>query len=530
MSDELVTYGSEVNRREFVRRTGIVGGALLAGPAILNSCTSSSNQTSRSPVGKPRRGGTLRVGIFGGSNADTLDANSWFTTADLARAKALFSPLVTYGPNLEYELVLAESVEPNADASVWTIRLKPGIKFHDGKDLTADDVIFTFDRIITNNLFGSIGFEAVDLNNIDKLDPLTLRLNLKHPSFVFLPALASSFGWIQPVGYDPKKPPIGTGPFQFKSFQPGQQSTFVRNPNYFVEGQPYIDELVIIDFADDTARLNALIGGDLSLADQLPGSQVTNVNNTQGYAIVNSTTGSNSRPFAMRVDVEPFRDVRVRQALRLVVDRPQMIELAAGGYATLGNDLFARGTCDDSTLPQHHQDLEQVRFLLKAADAEGLKMEIVTAPAGNTMVESAQVFAQQASEAGISVSVKVATYETLYGDNWLSWPFAQGVWWAWDYLQMAASSSLPTSPFNETHWTDPRFTSLYDEANRTVDDAKRCEIVHEMQGIQLDTGGYIIPYFPNTVDGYSTKVAGLEESHTGVALNYYAFERLWFTS
>ena len=172
----------------------------------------------------------------------------------------------------------------------------------------------------------------------------------------------------------------------------------------------------------------------------------------------------------MRVDTAPFSDVRVRQALRLVVDRQQMLDLVFGGFGTLGNDLFGIWAPEyDHSLPQRHQDIDQAKSLLKAAGAEGLHVTLVTSDIAQGTVLAAQVFAQQASAAGVSVSVDDVTVNEFYGTNYLKWPFAQDYWFYNFYLPQVSLATLPTAPFNETHWNNARYNSLYAQAIATTD-------------------------------------------------------------
>lgn len=526
-----IDSGLTMGRREFL--SGLAGAAILgAASPFLAACAASEPSPTGSPVTgpttSPRPGGTLRLGMLGGSSADTLDIQSSVTYPDFARGIALYSGLARYNADLELETDLAEFIEPREDAMAWRIRVKEDVTFHHGKTLTADDVIFSLARIIDGGLYGSIGLTAVDLKNIKKLDERTIEVPLTQPSMVVLPSLAIIWAYILPEDYDPNNP-VGTGPFMFKSFEPGRESTFVRNPDYFVEGKPYVDELIITNFDDDNARLNALLGGQLHLIDQVPFTQVSALE-ASAFKIVESQT-SMITPFTMRVDEAPFDDVRVRQAMRLLIDRQQMIDLAVAGRGRLGNDLFGRDfPCFDPSLPEREQDLDQATSLLRAAGYGDLSVELVTSNVAPGLVEAAQVFAQQARSAGVKVTVNRVTPGEFYGDNYLSWVFAQDFWISLDYLLQVAYSMLPGSFFNETHWNDERYVKLYEEANRTLDDGTRCEIVHEMQRIDYEEGAYIIPYHPNIVDAHSSAIEGVVSSKTGLPLNSYRFEEIWFTA
>jgi peptide/nickel transport system substrate-binding protein len=519
-------HSQKLTRRQVLVRGGT---AALGLPLLLDardasgaSLTETSDTQSR-----PKRGGTLRHGVIGGSSADTLSAGSPVAYPDFARFSALYNGLSRLNAaTLQTELELAESIEPNANASEWTIRVHDGIEFHNGKTLGVEDIVFTFNRIVTKKLFAALGLQGFDAKNTIKLDKRTLRIKLHAPSVVFGEQLANINATIVPVGYDPKKP-VGTGPFMFRSFTPGQQSTFVRNPNYYVSGKPYLDSVVIVDIADDSARLNALISGSIDVADNIPPQQASSIKAASGLGLVTSKSVS-WNPFTMRVDRAPFDDVRVRQAFRLIVDRPQMIQLARDGYGTIANDMFSGNPpAGDPGFPQRHQDLARAIALLKKAGKENLSVQLVTSDIASGVVQAAQVFAQQAKGAGVTVKIKNVTAGEFFGKNYTQWTFAQDFWFATGFLLQVTLGSLKSSPFNETHWNDPKYVKLFSEANRTPQPSKLYPLIHEMERIDYDRGGYIIPYYNNILDAHSSKVGGLTPSRTGLPLHDYRYEQLW---
>lgn len=477
----------------------------------------------------PKRGGRLLVGIAGGGAKDKLDAHAPTSGPDIARVFALYEPLAMRNAKYEFEMMLAESITSNATADVWTVRLKPGIEFHNGKTVAADDVIATIQRIIDpkNPKWGAAGLSDVDPKGMRKLDERTVEIALTSPFAEFDLQIGQYGNGIVPADYDPAKP-IGTGPFNFGSFTPGDRSVFPANKNYRREGQPYVDELVIIDFPDDTARINALLGGQVQAIDNLPFSQTRVMGVTPGMKALVAQTGA-WLPFTMRVDQAPFDDVRVRQAMRLIVDRKQVIAQALSGQGDVANDMHSPfDPCYAADLPQRIQDLDQAKSLLKAAGRDGLQVELVTSGVAAGVVEAAQVLAEQARGAGVAITVRKVDPGVFYGDQYLKWTFAQDFWFTRDYLQQVASCALPTSPFNETHWNNEAFQKLIAEGRRTLDKTKRCAILHEAQKIEHDEGGYIVWGFRNQVDAYSAKVAGFEPAKTGTPLGNYNFAAVHF--
>ena len=282
----------------------------------------------------------------------------------------------------------------------------------------------------------------LDLQNAKVLNATTLQLPCKTPFSTFVDSLVNPFCLMVPEGYDPKSPD-GTGPFKYKSFTPGVRSEFPRNPNYFENGKPYADDLIITDIPDETSQVNALLGGQVNLINFLSSDSLAALQTGSVNVVISKTGGWN--PITMRVDTAPFSDVRVRQAMKLIVDRPQMLDLVFGGHGRIGNDVF--GYYDplyDHSLPQRHQDIDQAKSLLKAAGHENLTVTLTTsAGIGQGIVKTAQVFAQQAKAAGVTVNVNAVTASTWFGQDYLKVPFGQDYWFYLPYLVNVPQVTIP---------------------------------------------------------------------------------------
>jgi len=515
-----------LTRRSFLKASGL--GTVALGTTGLAACSTGTQSTSGS---RPRRGGAFRAALSGGTSSDSLNPLATVNGLDNARAQQLFDPLLTLDADVRPVLALAESVEPNKDATLWRLRVRKGVTFHNGKPLTADDVIFTF-RLALNPkspLPPANVLAPVDVANLKKLDTYTVEIPCSSP-FATLPeniaGIYYTFG-VVPVGFDVKHP-VGTGAFKFKSFTPGVQSVFVRNPDYWMDGLPYFDSITLSDYSDETAQINALASGQADVVDLLATAGARTVIANGNHVVF--SPGGGWTPFTMRVDQVPFRDVRVRQAMRYIVDRKQMLNLVFGGHGTLGNDVFSIwDPAYDHSLPQRESDPALARHLLHQAGYDNnLTLTLVTAPIAQGTVSAAQVFAQQARAAGVTVNLQQTTVTDFYGSNYLSWTFAQDFWYYSPYFAQVAQATLHKSPFNETHFDNPRYQQLYREGLATLDTTKRSEIAHEMQMIDYSEGGYIIPYFPPVIDGYSSRVKGVIHSKTGLPFNKYNLKALWF--
>ncbi|MBV9169012.1 MAG: ABC transporter substrate-binding protein [Chloroflexi bacterium] len=512
-----------LTRAEFVKGATWAGAGLALG--ALGACGGTSKSTT---TARPRRGGTLKIAFIGGGSSETLDPNGPVADVDDARAENLFDPLVSLAPDLSLAHYLAESFEPNAAFDAWTVRLRSGVTFHDGSPLTADDVIYTLRRI-ANPKLGLVGLyiaNFINANGIRKLDRLTLRIPLTQPNTLLPYFFAFDYMAIVKNGTTSFNHPIGTGPFKFVKWKPGQYSTFTRNENYWQHGKPYVDTLELVSIPDATARYDALLGGQVDAIESISYAQATSQKQSKQFRVLEAQ-GSNMVPIYMAVDLEPFRDVRVRQAMRLIANRPQLVEEAQSGYGTIGNDIYGKHLPHyDTALPQRTQDLEQAKHLLKAAGREGLHVTLNTSTVATGMLESATVFARQAAGAGVTMSLNQQPSSIYFGPVYLKENFAQSEWFTEPLVTHYAKSLVQGAPFNETHWHNARFQSLYDQVLAESNSAKQQDLYNELQKLLWDEGGYLIWGFYPILDGVGHRVGGMRPSPLG-PLGGKAFTDVW---
>lgn len=502
-----------LTRRSFLAGAGAATGLLASGAPRVSAAT-------------PKKGGDLRIAATGGGSGDTVDPHKLINGVDFVRSMPLYDPLVTQGRNAQIDNVLAESLEPTKDAMSWTIKIRKDITFHDGKTLKASDVLFSYRRTADpeHPLNNANAFQMIDLKNARVIDDVTLELPMLSPMSV-LPEMIAGVS-IVPEGYDPAKP-VGTGPFKLQSFTPGEQSISVRNENYWKSGLPYLDSITVIDtFQDATAAFNALQGGQAHVFPDVPLVLLNQVVEGGPIKILMSEP-SKWTPFTMRVDQPPFDDVRVRQAFRLILDRKQLVRIAFNGHAAVGNDLFSNWSPYYDSSRVRDQDLDQAKFLLKQAGKSDLAVELTTSDVSAGVLQSAQVFARHAKDAGVTVNVNQVAPDVFYGENYLKWTFAQDYWYSNPFFNQVLGGSLPDSSFNETHWADPKYIQLFNEALQTIDFDKRRELALAMQAIDFDSGGYIIGTYNQTADLMASNVNGFLPSKTGQPLGMFNFEEVW---
>ena len=368
---------------------------------------------SRALAQTPVRGGTLRIGLIGGgASVDTLEPNADALSPELAQSarQLCFSKLADVAPDGSFVLQLAESMEPNADATVWQVKLKPGVTWHDGSELTADDVIYTFKRILdpANADLGPArgSIDMIDPNGLEKVDNTTLIIKLVRPWSDLISAVGQRY--ISIVKNGAKGPWtvenfIGTGAFKLTEWVPGERYVYVRNENYFETGKPYLDGIEAIGIPDPVARVNALLAGQVDCICDVAPSQAQLIEQA-GFEL-NVNPGGGWTPLVMNTTLPPFDDVRVRQAMKHLMDRDQSIESGLQGYGTIGNDVPARwDPLYNLDLPQRTFDPDKARFLLEQAGQLDTQFVLHGSDADANMMPLALIFEQGAKKAGVNAA------------------------------------------------------------------------------------------------------------------------------
>ena len=454
--------------------------------------------------------------------------------ADQLRLLLSFEPLLHYDAdwNISFEHGIAESVEAVA-ADHYIVKLKDGPTWSDGKPVTADDVLYSFERRLDPDSEAPLKpmIALLDLSGVTVVDDHTIDFKLKQGAVTFMNVLAEYTMTVVPRGYKrfagDVSTQIGSGPFILDSFTPGSESVHKRNPNYWYNpDMPYVDEVQVIDFADQTALLNALKSGDVDPIVDIPFGEVEALGQEDGITILESAAGS-WLTITMAVDQAPMDKPQVRQAMRLIADREEMLNRVLAGHGSVANDLYGRfDLCYAKDIPQRTQDIEKAKQLLEEAGEAGMTIDLFAPddPAG--LPELIAVFAEQAKAAGITVNAQVLDGGTYWGDEYTKRTFATDFWGTRPYLVQVAAGSLHDATYPDTHWPPAEgvgadFEENYLEALGTVDDDARCEIIHQMQQDEWDNGGLLIPFFNNLIDAHASDVKGFEARPNVLNLDHY---------
>lgn len=497
------------SRREFLARLSAAG----LGVAAAGSLGPLESAFAAPRLATPARGGNLRIGYLGNGTSETYNPALANTPIDSLHGFAVFDPLVRSGPYHGYEPGLAVGWQHNKNATVWEIRLRDGVTWHDGKPFTADDVIYTFRTLGKPSHLGHYAGVQLRLRDLKKLSNTLVHVPVVRP----IADLRAYFNYFNAAivvqnGAKDFSKPIGTGPYKLTSFTPGQRSVLAANRDYWDHPRPYPDQVDLISIDDDTARLNSLLSGQTDICGLLNFAQGRAGLKDKRYR-TNVGYGGFGACFNMRVDKAPFTDVRVRQAMKYLANRPALIQTALSGFGDVLNDIPGKGYPHyNSSLPQRHQDIAKAKSLLKAAGQSDIQFTLQTTDAGLGQLQAAEAFIQQCKSAGISgAQLKVEPVSSYYNPAILftKMTFAQNIW-AISSLNAFYSQALTRgAPLGETHWHSASFDRLYYAAQGETNPAKAQRLWNQVQKIQHDQGGYIFWAEVHGVDAVSHKVVGL---------------------
>ena len=535
--------------RPVSRRSMLTGSLALAAVGLsAAACSGSTKRATPSaatttsfaggPVkgGTPTKGGRLRVGVVTAGEAETISVFTGVSTPDIIRIYALHDPMFFPAEGGKVTGGLVEQAVPNASATVWTFHLRRGVTFHNGKSFNADDIVYTIKKSWANpaNAYNSVLASIVDFAGVRKLDEYTVRVPLKLALAQFPSVTCILNCYVVQAGTTKFDSGVGTGPFKMVSFQPGKQSTFKANPNYWMTGRPYVDELVVdSSYAIPQTCLNALLAGDVDVVPGVPPALAA-ASSKNGGLVLGNQPGPGFVAPVFRVDRPPFNDMRVRQALKLIPNRPNYTSVAFDGYAVAGND------CPGYTDQFWAQDLksthdpDQARSLLKAAGHDNLNITLRTADIFPGQSATATLFKQDALAAGVKVQISQVSPTTYYtaAAGFLTRDFS-----VTDYntgvnslATFYLTAMTANGPFNESHWGGKTaFGSknvLLFDALGEVDPAKAGDKWHAVQEREFHEGPYIIPANTNWVDAYTPLVRGVQTT-TVLNCGNFDFSGAW---
>ena len=497
---ELIEHMTADGRRGRISRRNFIQFAVAAGMTVSSA---SALWSSGVLAATPKKGGKFRLGSHDGNTSDTHDPGTYVTFSTIQLAHTFRSYLTQITPENELGPDMADSWSASDDASQWTFQLNKNASFHSGKPFTADDAIASLNHHRGEKTTSAAKALLKDVADIVKNDDHSITVKLSGGN--------ADFPWLMTDYHIPMCPGNadgtlewqsgdGAGPYKIVNNEFGVGSSLARHDGWHGEGA-YFDEVEITVLNDPNARQTALVTGDVDAVTQLELKTLALLQRDPNIEVDNVPSGA-AITMPMFCDVEPFNDVNVRLALKLAINREEIIEKIAFGTAIPGNDVHVSPNMPYwADLPQRKYDPDKAKDHLKQAGKENLTVNLSTADSVYSgAVDLCVLYSEQAKAAGININVVREPNDGYYSDVWLKKTFTMVQWGARPTPdQMFTLAYKDDAAWNESHWQNKRFNELLLLAKAELDQEKRTEMYREMQELARDDGGTIIPMFTNFV-------------------------------
>lgn len=523
MPNKIKQYQNELKngvlpRREFIK---------LAAAAGISSTSLGLLLSSNAHAQTPKRGGRLTVGVESSQQSNSIDPARYYSDSDLLRGFALYDTLVNRGPDLSPTPQLAVSWESNADASKWVFKLRKGVQFHNGKEFGAEDVIYSLQHHLGEKSESPAKAYLSQIKEMKKIDKHTVEFTLTSPNAELPIILSDTRVHMIADGYtDFTTTTNGTGPFKVKEFKPGSTYIFERNPNYWGSEGPYIDEIEYIGIADPTARVNALLSGDIDLMMSLDPKAAHLIERSQNFNLLRAESGMHSGLVMMR-DREPTANKNLRMAMKYGIDREMILKNVYKGYGHIGNDhpISSFDPYYNSDIPQRAYDPDKARFYIKKAGMENKSMDLYSsAVTGVGSIPSCEILQETAKAGGVNLNLHKVSADSYWSSVWMQKPMCTTTWPARPIPDLMFSIAYKgDAKWNETVWKNDRFDKLLLQARSETNFDKRKAMYGEMQNMLQQDGGIIIMAFLDTLDAANKKVKGITPHPSGpLGFNQFA--------
>ena len=431
-------------------------------------------------------------------------------------------------PDLERSV--ASSWEVNEDGTVWTFELPEGILFHDGKEMTSRDVKFTYDRLRDPEIGATTVEMYSNIVDISTPDDYTIVFELENVNPTFLIDLNPH----QSMILDADNPDYdtvynGIGPFVVDEYVPEDRITFNRNENYWrsdSEGTqlPYLERVELVIMQDASTRMEAMRGGQTQLTTSVPGEFIDVLDAEEHLQVVTGPSNTH-HTIRMRSDVEPFNDVRVRQALKMATNRSEIAEVAYEGVASVGLDTPIGPAYGDLFFgkPEPERDIEQAKELLaEAGYPDGLELTLVCVES-SPIADIAILWQEQMKDIDVNVDIELTSSDNYYS-QWLDLDLGITSWGSrvnpYHYFALAYVTG---AQWNETHFSDPELDELVSALSVELDDDERVRLYHEIQQIMFERGPVIIAGFVQNVFAMDNDLQGLNPHIEKESLDFTEF-------
>jgi len=505
-----------LSRRQILKAGGLALGALAVGrPAAAQT---------------PKPGGTLISAQA--TEATGLDPQLVPALSRSRRSPLMYSQLVRFDETMTPRPELAESWETSKDGLAWTFKLREGVKFHDGQEMTSADVKFTFDRLFEKSP-GKSDFIAVD--RVEPAGKYAVKFTTREPFAGLLAALGGFWGFIiSEAGIkkhgDLNKAALGTGPFMLADWKVEQQLVLKKHPGYFKKGQPYVEELIVRTIPDEANIVAALRTGQIQHAF---------IEDNKNYNLLKdekSLTGYRSSRLGydylnITATRGPLKDVRVRQAISWAVDRSQVLRVAAAGFGRLTAPATAPmrqwQLPEEAWMKYYKPDVEKAKKLMaEAGQSGGFTVKCMVIPTFPTMVSGAPVIANQLKRIGITMEIENVEY-AIWIKRWLAHDFDMTMNTTPGYADPDTAffrALHSTKGQNWNSWSVPELDALLEDGRRTMDQKKRKEIYDRVQIMILENVPHLWLFSADTIDFTQANVKGFKQHPTTLL---YGLDSAW---
>ncbi len=536
------------SRREFLRTTTLLGLSATAAYSMASKIVGEDVLPSyvSSALAGQKKGGVLKFGMNVQEMADPA-TYSWTQKSIIARH--IIEYLVETGPDNITRPYLAKSWEASDDLKTWTFHLRKGIKWSNGDDFNADDVVFTFTRWLdpktgSSNLglFNAMleetgekdakgkAIKRMTKNAVQKVDAHTVKLNLNTPVLSIPENLYNYPTGIvhrnfEKEGGDLSKNPVGTGPYTLTKFKVGEIAVLKKRKEPYWGGEVFLDEIRFIDLGEDPgAYLAAIASKQVDGIYQLDLTTLEAAKNIPGIKVI-SIPSTQTGVIRMKVNKKPFTDIRVRKAVQKCCDAQRQLDIAHRGLGIVAeHHHVAKIHPEYFALPPFKQDIEGAKKLLaEAGYANGLEL---SCNVGNTdgvwEQDSVAVLKEDAAKAGINIKInKMPTAQ--YWDNWTKAPFSLTSWTHRPLAVMVLGLAYRTGvPWNESSYANPEWDKALTEAESTLDVESRRAKMEKVEKILQDDAVMVQPFFRSVFTAVRDDVVGFEMHPT----RYYRFHKV----
>ena len=516
-----------LTRRDAIARGAALG---LSVPAMMVlGAVGSAPLRAAAQDAEAKTGGTLRVGLT--ADPAELDPHKTSLTAAWHVLEHVYEGLVTTNAALEPVPALAETWEISEDGLTYTFNLRQGVTFHNGREFSAEDVKYSFERILDPETASPSISDLSSIETIEAVDPATVVITLKAPDSSFLAKLMGTSIAVVPqeeveANGDLMQVAVGTGPFQFVEYVPNSVVRLERYAEYWDEGQPYLDGLEMQIVPDNTSRTTALVTGTVDFIEYAPVQDLPIFEADETIKIAGDQN-TNIRYMAINVSREPFTDVRVRQAIAMVIDRGPIIDSAVFGAGTATNILFPESYWAGFPSEIPEPDIEGAKQLLaEAGYPDGFKTSILSWAQYAFLSNAAIVIQEQLKQIGIEAELELQE-NAIYLENYFAGNFDLSVTGTSAYVDPndVVLANFGTGESNNgIGYSNPEMDELIAEAMAETDQEARAEIYKRIQEINLEDVVWVNLFIANQYEAMKEYVMGYEHIPTG---SNSSFEEVW---